>query len=208
MLATLWYQAGLCPQVLQFDQMSSSRAGVFFAAGGDTPTSSFAASTRGDTKKTSPPPVVLAFWLSFSYSEGINRYYSMHGLPAPVVCRAVARIRRDLKMRKKQKQKQLGVAPSLEVPQVEGNAVTTAVGAAEAATGVTEVAADGGVESSVPGTRVGIGLDGAKESLGAAPCLPVELTTVALSKARAGLGLSEAWSRKVEDKCGKRQKQV
>ena len=62
--------------------------------------------------------------------------------------------------------------------------------------------------ASSPGTRSGIGLDKAKESLGAAPCLPLQLVTVELSKARAGLGLSEAWCKRVEEKCRDRQKQV
>lgn len=69
-------------------------------------------------------------------------------------------------------------------------------------------AGDAKVNSKVPDTRMGIGLDGAERSLGAAPCLPLQLITVELSKARAGLGLSEEWSRRVEKKCGERQKQV
>lgn len=64
---------------------------------------------------------------------------------------------------------------------------------------------DGGL---VPCTRAGIGLDAADRYLGAAPSLPLQLVTVELSKARAGLGLSDEWSRKVEEKCGERQKQV
>ncbi|CAN0454851.1 unnamed protein product, partial [Hapterophycus canaliculatus] len=35
--------------------------------------------------------------------------------------------------------------------------------------------------------------------------LPLQLVTVELSKARAGLGLSDEWSSKVERKCGERR---
>lgn len=63
-------------------------------------------------------------------------------------------------------------------------------------------------ESSLTRTGLEVSLEGAINYLGAAPALPLQLVTVQLSKARAGLGLSEAWSKRVEKKCGERQKQV
>lgn len=83
-----------------------------------------------------------------------------------------------------------------------------AISAAAAAAGEGDAGKGMKEKESLPGTRAGIGLDGAERSLGAAPSLPLQLVTVELSKARAGLGLSEEWSRRVEDKCGERQKQV
>lgn len=56
--------------------------------------------------------------------------------------------------------------------------------------------------------RSGVGPGGAEGDLGAAPCLPLQLVTVELSKARAGLGLSDEWSEKIDKKCRERQKQV
>lgn len=144
----------------------------------------------------------------------------MRGLPAPVVRRAVERIVRDL--RKREQQKDVGGGqqeePSVVVDE-RADGGDASYGAHEgkgsdgAGDGNDKPGENGPKEGVSCGeeagtTRSGIGLDGAKESLGAAPCLPLQLVTVELSKARAGLGLSETWSRKVEDKCRDRQKQV
>lgn len=150
----------------------------------------------------------------------------MRGLPAPVVRRAVERIVRDL--RKREQQKTVGDGQQEKRPVVVDESADGGDASVSVSCGVqggkgSDGVGDGDGEPLATGesgpkvvscdeeaetTRSGIGLDGAKESLGAAPCLPLQLVTVELSKARAGLGLSEAWSRRVEEKCRGRQKQV
>lgn len=190
-----------------------------------SPSSPLVSSERGTGSSVPHPPsaasqpVVSAFWHSFSFSSSDGRKHTMRGLPAPVVRRAVERIVRDLRQRGQQKS--VGGGQEEEQPAVldesadGGDAsydVHEGKGSDEAGDGDGDPCENGskGVscDEEAGTTRSGIGLDGAKESLGAAPCLPLHLVTVELSKARAGLGLSEIWSKKVEDKCRDRQKQV
>ncbi|CAB1118589.1 unnamed protein product [Ectocarpus sp. CCAP 1310/34] len=327
-------------EVLQFDQIASCIGGLFIAVPRSDAASPSPPWTGGDAKDPSPGkrksvPVVSAFWHSFAFSTTDGRKQTMRGLPAPVVRRAVERLRRDLLLGKaaeeeggssveheminKQQQQQqeeeegqekrvladndsgvgvdgrpaeedldaagaeaervLAAAAAQVATAVAASAASasaapaTAAGAPEvaaAAAGAPEVAAaaapvsrgtpranegaaaaeaaaattttvtaeatdierdvdtaataavaagdseGGGDQEDRAGgaapaaAAAGVSAEGSGRSLlGAAPCLPLQLVTLELSKARAGLGLSEKWSRRIERKCGeRRQKQV
>ncbi|CBN75278.1 conserved unknown protein [Ectocarpus siliculosus] len=195
-------------EVLQFDQIASCIGGLFIAVPRSDAASPSPPRTGGDAKDPSPGkrksvPVVSAFWHSFAFSTSDGRKQTMRGLPAPVVRRAVERLRRDLllgkaaaeeggssvehEMEDKQQQQQ----------QQEGQEK--------------RVLADNDSGVGVDGGPAEDGLDaaGAEAERELAAAAAQVLVTLELSKARAGLGLSEKWSRRIERKCGGgRQKQV
>ncbi|CAM9666126.1 unnamed protein product [Ectocarpus fasciculatus] len=162
-------------------------------------------STGGDSDpspgKRKSVPVVSAFWHSFAFSTTDGRKQTMRGLPAPVVRRAVERLRRDLLLGKAGEEE----ACSSEEHEIQDKQ---------------QQQQDGQEKRVLAGNDSGVGVDGdpAVEGLDAAgaeaerelaAAAAQVLVTLELSKARAGLGLSEEWSRKIERKCGeRRQKQV
>ena len=101
-------------QVLQFDQIASCLGGVFVAvprseASPSSPPSSSPlpwSSGPGSGGSTAAAPVVSAFWHSFAFSTTEGRKHTNRGLPAPVVRRAVERIRRDLLLKEKEQKKE------------------------------------------------------------------------------------------------------
>ncbi|CAM9570812.1 unnamed protein product, partial [Scytosiphon promiscuus] len=89
---------------------------------------------------------------------------------------------------------------------VEGEESNPAATSAKADVDEVSTSEAGTVSTSTSSSAIAIT---SSKLLGTAPCLPLQLVTVELSKARAGLGLSDEWSSKIERKCGnRRQKQV
>lgn len=157
-------------------------------------------------ESVSSRPVVSAFWHAFSFSDAEGRKSIRLGLPAPVVRRVIDRLRVEVPGRE---------APA-SGPAAQGNSTSPADDGrcAQAPSPCPPTSPPNGgcrdeERDGPPGTRTGIGLDDVRENcLAASPCLPVKLVTMELSRARAGLGLSDFWGRLIQERCGDRQKQV
>ncbi|CAM9895798.1 unnamed protein product [Ectocarpus sp. 12 AP-2014] len=203
-------------EVLQFDQIASCIGGLFIAVPRSDAGSSSPPRAGGDGKDPSPGkrksvPVVSAFWHSFAFSTSDGRKQTMRGLPAPVVRRAVERLRRDLllgkaKEEEEQEEQEGGSSVEHEIEDKQQQQQQEEE-EGEEKQGLAEN--DGGV--GVDGGPAEEGLDavGAEAERELVAAAAQVLVTLELSKARAGLGLSEKWSRRIERKCGeRRQKQV
>ncbi|CAM9908934.1 unnamed protein product, partial [Ectocarpus sp. 8 AP-2014] len=199
-------------EVLQFDQIASCIGGLFIAVPRSDAASPSPPRTGRDAKDPSPGkrksvPVVSAFWHSFAFSTSDGRKQTMRGLPAPVVRRAVERLRRDLLLGKAEEEEEGGssVEHEMEDKQQQQQQQQEEEGQEE------RVLADNDSGVGVDGGPAEEGLDaaGAEAERELAAAAAQVLVTLELSKARAGLGLSEKWSRRIERKCGeRRQKQV
>ncbi|CAM9683498.1 unnamed protein product, partial [Ectocarpus sp. 13 AM-2016] len=198
-------------EVLQFDQIASCIGGLFIAVPRSDSASPSPPRTGGDAKDPSPGkrksvPVVSAFWHSFAFSTSDGRKQTMRGLPAPVVRRAVERLRRDLllgKAKEEEEEEEGGTSVEHEVEdkqqqQEEEGQEKQGLADNDSGVGVDGGPAEEGLDAA--------GAEAGRELVAAAAQV---LVTLELSKARAGLGLSEKWSRRIERKCGeRRQKQV